>query len=152
MSALSFQGEWLKPLLFGFKQQTTRPQTDRIKVGAVCHIYNQQRRRIADKPEMRLTGAGIETMVARYGMTKRQKLLNVFHAHFLGKVIITEVYDMLLPHNSHRNAWARADGFDNFTCADTWFTDQYGDGWVDMWWTVIRWDGWLEQYFEPRAI
>jgi len=47
--AISFQGEWLDKLLSCDKQQTTRQQTDRFKVGSIMHIYNQQRRRIIDK-------------------------------------------------------------------------------------------------------
>jgi len=149
MPALSFQEEWVDRLLSCTKQTTTRPLTDRIKVGDVCHVYNQQRRRITDKSLRKLTADGIATMpMSRYPFPKP----GMHYAHFLGKVIITEVCDRLPLRNSHRNAWAKADGFTNFTEADTWFTKRYGEGWVDSWWTVIRWDGWLERYFEPEAI
>ena len=39
MPAISFQHQFLDALLSGAKQQTTRKQTDRIKVGDVCNIY-----------------------------------------------------------------------------------------------------------------
>lgn len=149
MPAISFQGEWLNKLLSGTKQQTTRQRTDRIKVGDVCHIYNQQRRQIRDKPLRRLTRDGIATMpMSRYPFPEQGQ----HYAHFLGKVKIVEVYDMLPLQNSNRSRWAKADGFDNFTAADTWFTERYGEEWAARWWTVIRWDSWLERYFESEAV
>ena len=154
MPALSFQEEWLDALLSGSKRQTTRPQTDRIKEGAICTIYNQQRRRITDKPLRQMTYEGIEMMEERgYPLIPEFRRAE-YHAHLLGKVEITEVYDMQPLQNSHRNAWARADGFLNFTAADTWFTKRYDTAWADRWWTVIPWDRWTERYFlpEPEAI
>ena len=161
MSAISFQEEWINKILSGTKQQTTRPKTNRIKVCDMCNIYNQQRRRITDKAERHLTECGIEMMRDRYGMTKRQKLLGVFPEHFLGKVKITEVYN-IQPREmtgEELEAWAWADGFYDraqlgFTemeLADTWFRAHYGDGWMLRTWTVIRWAGWIERYFEPEA-
>ena len=159
MPALSFQEEWLDKLLSNTKQQTTRQQTDRIKVGDVCSIYNQQRRRITDKPLRKTTEGGYEfilRMIEDEGQYPRPVCdkrggysLESYYAHFLGKVVITAVEEMLPLRNSARSTWAMADGFDNFTCADTWFTKRHGEEWVDRWWTVIRWDGWLERYFEP---
>lgn len=148
MPAISFQGEWLDKLLSGTKQQTTRQQTDRINEGDTCHIYNQQRRRIADKPIRKLTADGIATMpMNRYPFPKP----GMHYAHFLGKVRITAVFDLHLPHHSHRSEWAKADGFDNFSAADTWFTKQHGEEWYRKTWTVIQWDGWQERYFEPTG-
>lgn len=149
MPALSFQEEWLLKLLNETKQQTTRPQTDRIKVGDIVHIYNKQRSPIANKPERKLTALGFDVMHNRHSMSTVQLREGLFHAHFLGKVEIIEVCPMLPLKNSSRSAWAKADGFDNFTSADTWFTKKYGEEWVDRWWTVIRWNGWQERYFEP---
>lgn len=165
MPAHSFGIEWLNPLLRGDKRGTTRPQHTRVKVGDIVSIYNQQRRRIIDKPEIRLTDAGIEMMISRYGMTKRQKLLGVFPAHFLGKVEITEVYDIhpCEMTEDELKVWAQEDGFECFdpniltiesinTSANWWFSERYGNEWMGRWWTVERWDGWLERYFEPEAI
>jgi len=164
MPALSFQGEWLDKLLSGEKQQTTRPQTDRIKVGDICHIYNQQRQRIVDKPERHLTEIGGHVMEQRYGMTGRQRLMEIFHAHFLGKVEIMEVYDIhpCKMTGEELEAWAWADGFDGLRRIDPlgdpvkvyaaeWFSKHYGDDWMHKTWTVIRWNGWMRRYFEPES-
>jgi len=62
MPAISFQEEWINKLLNGTKQQTTRQQTARIKVGDVCHIYNQQRKKIISKPLRSLTDEGYGKM------------------------------------------------------------------------------------------
>lgn len=178
MPAISFHRGFLDALLRGDKQQTTRRLTDRIKVGDVCNIYIEQHRRIRDKPLRHVTRAGAEMVDAKLSMAidKRTypsptklcgetiemdtsklyyayglKFYDRYHAHFLGKANVTEVYEMLPLQNSSRSEWAKADGFTNFTCADTWFTDRYGEEWVDKWWTVIRWDGWVERYFDPKS-
>ena len=152
MPALSFQGEWLDKLLSGNKRQTTRKLTDRFKVGDVVHIYNQQRRSITDKPERSLTVSGFERMHNR-NYPGVPKYLNAhYYAHFLGKVVITGVYTVPPSGISFDDTWAKADGFTNFACADTWFTQRYGENWSTRPWTVIRWNGWLERYFEPGAV
>ena len=177
MSAISFQRGFLDALLRGDKQQTTRRQTDRIKVGDVCNIYIEQRRRIRDKPLRQVTRAGAEMVDAKFSMPidKRTypsptkfcgetiemdtsklyyayglKFYDRYHAHFLGKVAITEVYDMRPSVFFARNAWAKADGFTNFVCADRWFTERYGHDWYQQTWTVIRWNGWVARYFKPE--
>lgn len=149
MPTILFQHQFLDALLRGDKQQTTRKQTDRIKVGDVVHIYIDQRSRIIDKPLRRLTKNGIAMMpMDRYPFPSINPLMH--YAHFLGKVEITEVYDMCPCDNSARSAWAKADGFTNFGCADTWFTERYGHEWYQQTWTVIKWNGWAERYFEPK--
>jgi len=167
MPALSFQGEWLDKLLSGEKQQTTRPPTDRIKVGDVVHIYNQQRRRIKDKPLRRLTDEGYGKMeqLSRRGQMKYPSLpfaesVRLYPAHFLGKVEITKVY-LFVPVEMatfELQNWAQADGFKDpnlgftaFEIADTWFRSRYGDDWMHKTWTVIRWNGWMVRYFEPES-
>ena len=126
--------------------------TDRIKSGDVCHIYNQQRGRIADKPLRKLTADGIATMpMNRYPFPKS----GMQHAHFLGKVRITEVNDFYpydAPYDTVLANWAHTDGFDTVEDADIWFTKRYGEDWDMLSWTVIRWDGWLERYFMPEAL
>ncbi len=175
MPALSFQGEWLDKLLSGSKQQTTRQQTDRIKVGDVVHIYNQQRRRIADKPLRETTWDGYEFIsgmiedIGQYPRPMCDQLggysLDLYHAHFLGKVMITEVYDLIPIEmiGDELKAWAVADGFKDFhptyrlhtkgihedDGANMWFQRRYGEAWMHQRWTVIRWQGWQERYFEP---
>ena len=152
MPALSFGGEWLDKLLSGSKRQTTRPQTDRIKVGDVCTIYNQQRRRIVDKPLRKLTVFGNAEMCFR-GYPNVPLMLDdagFYHAHLLGKVEIAEVYDILpIQCTCGENTWAKRDGFTGDHDAFVWFENRYGEGWVKRWWTVIRWGGWMERYFEP---
>ena len=150
-------------LLSNETQQTTIPKTYRFKVGDVAHIYNQQRRRIVDKPELPLTRAGIRIMDQRYDPNARQELLGIFYAHFLGKVEITKVY-LFYPVEMatfELQNWAQADGFKNFhptrqiftkgvhddDGANMWFQRRYGDNWMHQTWTVIQWDGWLERYF-----
>lgn len=159
MPALSFQEEWIDKLLSDTKQQTTRPQTSRIKVGDIVHVYNQQRRRITDKPPRLLTATGLQMFREGYPFVKTDRHEEGHHAHFLGKVAITEVYErtfdmMLIRRSGHEwrmaNAWARSDGFKDFWGADTWFTAKHGDDWMQQTWTVIRWNGWLERYFEPE--
>jgi len=159
MPALSFQEMWLDDLLSGRKKQTTRA-TDRIKVGHVCNIYNQQRKRINGKELRRMTHKGIDVMYERGYPWIPEFHEAIYHAHFLGKVEITEVYDIYPREMSkeYLRAWAKADGFEDsanlgFTpleLADTWFRSRYGDDWMDRTWYVIRWDEWLERYFEPK--
>ena len=166
MPALSFQGEWLNALLSGGKQQTTRPRTDRFKVGDVCHIYNQQRRRILDKQVRRMTGIGTTAMADRVNnpryyydpkcpVVKGSRIGDMpsYYAHFLGKVEIMRVYDIRPCRMTvdELEAWARADGFRNFVDADVWFTKQYDEYWIDLKWTVIRWNGWMVRYFKAEG-
>lgn len=167
MPAISFQHKFTDALLSGDKQQTTRQQTDRFKVGDIAHIYIEQRRRIAEKPLQRLTDLGFEVMRDRHCLSTSQLIEHEFHAHFLGKAILTEVYDMRPCDMSGEElkAWALADGFKSFypigvfpeqLCArepgaNTWFTKRYGDDWTYQRWTVIKWEGWLERYFEAEA-
>ena len=165
MPALSFGEKWLDALLSGSKRQTTRPQTDRIKEGAVCTIYNQQRRRIVDKPLRQMTHRGIEMMKVREYPFIPEFHQARYHAHLLGKVEITEVYDIhpCEMAEAELKTWAVADGFKGFhpqtvppdrlyDGANMWFQRQYGDDWMQRQWTVGRWDGFLERYFEPEAI
>ena len=159
MPVISFDPGFLDALLRGDKQQTTRKPTARIKVGDTAQIYIKQRAKITDKPVRVMTDEGMKTITDRVNDAQynypakcprspfRDKFEPVYYAHILGKVYITEVYDMLPAQNSSRSQWAKADGFTNFTCADTWFTERYGEEWVDKWWTVIRWDEWQERYF-----
>jgi len=164
MPAISFQEMWLDALLSGRKKQTTRAN-DRIKVDDICNIYNQQRRRIMDKPLRQMTPRGIEVMYERwYPLTPDELPEGTYYAHFLGKVKIIDVHSMIPSEMSGENleAWACADGFDGFSrldplggeheiTANEWFTMNYGDDWMDRTWTVIRWDGWLERYFEANG-
>lgn len=163
MSTLSFMPEWIDMLLNGDKQQTTRKQTNRIKVGDVVNVYNQQRRRIIDKPLRQLTPIGYDMMCQREypNMSGPES----YHAHFLGKVRITEVYDIHPIEMSEEalKSWAIPDGFKSFhpmfqfpeqLCppspgANMWFIEHYGEDWMDAIWTVNRWNGWVERYFEP---
>jgi hypothetical protein len=150
--ALSFQGGWLDKLLSGSKQQTTRQQTDRIKVDDIVHIYNQQRKRITDKPLRHLTEAGMAMVQEGYPFIKSEMYADGFHAHFLGKVVITQVRNIIPIEmcGDDLNAWAVADGFADFATARCWFEIRYGAQWMHQRWTVIKWDGWLERYFEPE--
>lgn len=166
MPALSFQREFVDALLRGDKQHTTRPQTDRFKVGGIAQIYIEQRRRITEKPIRRMTVAGSGVVYERgYPLMKGYGHHTTnYHAHFLGKVEITEVYD-IQPYEmsgEELEAWAKLDGFNGrygFTeveLADTWFRsrrgDGYGDDWMQRTWTVIRWNGWQERYFEAGEV
>ena len=148
MPAASFQEGWIDKLLRGDKQQTTRQQTDRIKVGDILHIYNQQRRRIIDKPLRKLTLKGCFMLHDR-GERDYPEYGSYYHAHFLGKVEITEVYDINPSEMSGEDleAWAWADGFDDISDAAMWFRKHHNAFWMGQTWTVIRWNGWLEQYF-----
>ena len=156
MPAISFQEMWLDALLSGRKKQTTRAN-DRIKVDDICNIYNQQRRRIMDKPLRQMTPRGIEVMYERwYPLTPDELPEGTYYAHFLGKVEIAETYSVR-PSKMHgvelavwAVMWAHNDGFKSFLDANEWFTMNYGDDWMDRTWHVIRWDGWLERYFEPN--
>lgn len=175
MPAHTFGLEWLDPLLRGDKQGTTRPQSTRIKVGDIVHIYNQQRRRIADKPMRTMTELGREMIrlkrAVRYDIRTYPPVHpdtwvhGRYYAHFLGKVRIAEVYDIHPCEMSEEElkAWARADGFKDFephcidlnfrheSYANWWFANRYGNAWMQRWWTVERWAGWLERYFEPEV-
>ena len=162
MPAISFNRQFLDALLRGDKQQTTRKQTDRIKVGDTAQIYIEQRARITGKPIRVMTGAGMYAIANRVNDAQynypaeclaspfRDNFERGYYAHILGEVNITEVYDMCPCDNSARSTWAKDDGFTNFGCADKWFTERYGDEWYQQTWTVIRWAGWTERYFEQK--
>ena len=122
--AIPFFRTFATDLRSGAKQQTTRKQTDRFAVGDVVHITIVPRERCGAHP--------------------------AFCAHSLGKVVITDIYDVLPINSCGKEGWAKLDGFDNFAAADKWFEDKYGEDWMCQYWTVIRWDGWLERYFEVK--
>lgn len=171
MPAISFNREFLDALLRGDKQQTTRKLTNRIKVGDTAQIYIEQRAQITGKPLRTCTKDGKWNI--RELLNRRSNYPHTFyddnggrvyphsldwgaepvryHAHFIGKVKITEVYDMLpLRCTCGEEVWAKKDGFAGYGDASAWFESRYGEGWVDRWWTVIRWDGWMERYFKPK--
>lgn len=166
MPAISFQRQFLDALLSGTKQQTTRKHTDRIKVGDTAQIYIEQRAQLTGKPIRVMTRAGTTAITDRVNDAQynypaecppspfRDKFEPVYYAHILGKVRICEVSEILpcrmcrMPDND-LEAWAYRDGFRNLTDADVWFTDHYGEYWIDLKWTVIRWNGWVERYFKP---
>ena len=149
MPAMSFQREFLDALLRGDKRQTTRRQTDRIKVGDIAHIYIEQRGCIIDKPLRRLTSAGHYMMCERnYKPSAFDKTL--YYAHFIGKVQITDVFDVVPANSCNKTRWAVDDGFANFDDADDWFVARYGERWMCRTWTVIKWNGWAERHFEAE--
>lgn len=158
MPALSFQEEWLLKLLNGTKQQTTRQQTERIKAGDICNIYNQQRKEIIKKPLRNLTDEGYGKMAQLSHRSQGKHYPEVpfttparqYPAHFLGRVKVIEVYDINPSEmtGDELDVWAWADGFDDFDpAAGWWFMRNYGEDWINQTWTVIRWDGWQERYF-----
>jgi len=168
LPALSFQRGFVDDLLSGRKQQTTRPQTDRFKVGGILHIYIEQRNKIIDKPIRQMTGIGTTAMADRVndtnynyplscGIIPDRKLGDMpsYYAHFLGKVEITDVQRFMpSEHWGDEGAdiietWARLDGFKDFAAADEWFSSRY-KYWLDTEWTVIGWNGWIERYFESQ--
>lgn len=165
MPAISFRPEFLDALLSGDKQQTTRsippvpPKRPRFKKGDVLQVYNQQRKRIADKPLLRLTDEGYSKMVqlSRKSQSNYPSLPYAdppYPAHFLGRVCITEVCQ-ITPHEMPETAltaWALADGFNSFAAAWCWFEIRYGAKWMHQPWMVVKWDGWLERYFEPYEV
>ena len=164
MPAHSFGDEWLDPLLRSDKQGTTRPQSTRIKVADIVSIYIKQRGRIVDKPIRQMTAIGTTAMADRVNdptyhypaecpvMPIGQSYdLPYYYAHFLGKVEITEVYDIHPCEMSEDEliAWAQADGFKHFhptvvppdrlyDGANMWFQRRYGNDWMQRWWTVER--------------
>ena len=154
MPAQSYHELWLDPLLLGSKEQTTRPQTDRFHVGDTVHIYIDQRRRIINKPLRCLTNAGIDMVRRRRYPIIPEFQKAIYHAHFLGTVEITEVYDIhpCAMSGEELEAWAWADGFDSPELAAGWFVAQYDEDWAERWWTVTRWHGWNERYFLPGEV
>lgn len=169
MPAISFQPEFLDALLSDRKQQTTRPvapvslKRPRFKVGDVAYIYNQQRRRIVDKPLRTATEIGMQMihgMIAAgryppFPLDPRGAYYNEkYYVHFLGRVEITEVFDFNPSEMNWQEleAWAWGDDFADFATARCWFEIRYGARWMHRYWTVVRWDGWLERYFEPASI
>ena len=154
MPALSFNSEWLDRLLTDEKQQTTRPQNTRFHAGDLAHIYIEQRRRIMDKPLRRMTYAGIDMVYDRGYPFIPEFHKAIYHAHFVGRVKITKVYDihpvtMSLPQFKE---WALADGFADTLAAEDWFLNQYGEDWKDHRWTVLQWTEWKERYFQPGEV
>jgi len=169
MPAITFGEEWLDPLLRGDKQGTTRQQTKRIKVDDIVSIYIRQRQPIITKPLRVCTETGKwhirELMKTRphypqlfynsEGQEIYPHLLDWgakrvrYPAHFVGKVQITEVYDIspCMMSGEDLEAWALADGFDSFEDAKCWFEIRYGARWMHKTWTVLSWHGWQERYF-----
>jgi len=149
MPAISCQLEFLDPLLLSEKEQTTRPQTKRFHGGDITHMYIRQRQPILSKPLRRLTYAGIDMMHERGYPLIPEFHQAIYHAHFLGKVVLTEVYDICFCDFSHAElkAWALDDGFKDTSSAEVWFLNQYGCDYPDDIYTVTRWHGWLERYF-----
>jgi len=80
------------------------------------------------------------------------QIYNQNHTVILGKVVITEVYDITPSEMSGEEleAWAWANGFDNCEDARCWVEIRYGARWMHMTWTAICWRGWQERYFEPE--
>jgi len=148
-----FDGVWLDALLSCEKQQTTRKQTDRIKVGDTVPVYNHKYRAIHDKPLRTMTATGSKMFMADYPFVNTNNTPPKYHAHFLGKVVITEVYDIIPSEMSGEEleAWAWADGFDSIDVARCWFEIRYGTRWMHKTWTAICWRGWAERYFEPEV-
>ena len=163
MSAISFYPEFLDDLLSGKKQQTTRQQTTMVAIGGTGHLYIEQRKAITSKPIRKLTYEGCREMLRRVSIGKMNYPPISFadptryYAHCLGKVNITEVYDIHPCEMSgdELQDWAVKDGFKDFINADfedadTWFRRQYGYDWMQQMWTVIKWNGWIERYFSPE--
>lgn len=165
MPALSFQEEFVDALLRCDKQQTTRPQTDRFKVGDIGQIYIQQRRRIADKPLRLCTDDG--KWCIRELMNKRHHYPQTFfdrdgdvfyphrldwepglpqyYAHFLGKVEITATFDICPREMSKYDlqGWAQDDGFDDFH-PTVIPPDRLNDG-ANMWFIARYGDDWMKR-------
>lgn len=165
MSAISFQREFVDDLLSGSKQHTTRPETDRFKVGDIVHVYIEQRNKIIDKPVRQMTGIGTTAMADRVNdinylypaacpVNKDSKYGDMpsYYAHFLGKVEIAEVYNIHPCEMStvDLETWARLDNFKNFVAADKWFIMHYGGNWTNLTWTAVRWNDWKEIYFYSK--
>lgn len=167
MPALSFQREFVDDLLSGSKQHTTRPETDRFKIGDIAQIYIEQRKNIMYKPVRIMTGIGTTAMADRVDNANYHYPANCpiveyhkdelpsYYAHFLGKVEIVDVQRFMpSEHWGDEGAdivetWARKDGFKDFAAADEWFSNRY-EYWLDTEWTVIGWNSWIERYFEPK--
>ena len=167
MPAISFERMWVDDLLSDRKPQTTRPETDRFKIGDIANIYIEQRRKIIDKPIRQMTGIGTTAMADRVcgdnnyhypancPVVEYHEGCPFYYAHFIGKVEITDVQRFMpSEHGGDDGAdiletWARLDGFKDFAAADEWFSSRY-KYWQDAVWTVIRWDGWQEVYFQPK--
>ena len=108
MPALSFQREFVDDLLSGSKQHTTRPETDRFKIGDIAQIYIEQRKNIMYKPVRIMTGIGTTAMADRVDNANYHYPANCpiveyhkdelpsYYAHFLGKVEIADVLHNLL--------------------------------------------------------
>jgi len=174
MVAISFHEEFLDALLRCDKQQTTRltpkpPKAPRIKTGDTAQIYIKQRQEITSKPVRQMTRAGTTIIADRVNDANYHYpakcppspphhstpvTLSLYYAHFIGIVEIVEVYQIHLSEMSgeEREAWAKADGFKDFSHANLWFYQQHGKYWKKLSWTVIKWNGWLERYFEPIEV
>lgn len=154
MPAQSFQPEWLDPLLLSEKEQTTRPQTTRCKVDDTVYIYIAQRRPILSKPLRRLTYAGIAMVYDRGYPFIPEFHKAIYHAHFLGTVILTDVHDIYFCDFSHAEleAWALADGFKDTASAEAWFLNQYGCDYPADIYTVMQWHGWQQRYFTAGEV
>ena len=157
MKAVSFNLEFLDPLLSSQKQQTTRGQTDKFSVGDEISIYYRLRMKISKKPIRELTPAG-KLYYTEY-ITEGEPvcpMADTYYAHKLGEVVLTSVYDfkpvnymclgVFLRH------WANEDDFVSFDAADTWFKKQYGCDWIYKNWTVISWQKWKEVYFYAEGV
>jgi hypothetical protein len=144
MSLLSFSDSKHVPLILdGRKAQTTRtPRKNPIKEGDTLHVYFRPRMKktcencITDCYASVLHGEPIKVKDGCYS-----------HSNYFGTAIAIKVeeFDPLLLSPDALEAWAKADGFESWEEANTWFTKVHGPDWIYKHWDIIYFEGdWIK--------
>jgi len=149
MVLLSFSDAKHVPLILnGMKAQTTRkPRKNPIKEGDILHVYFKSRMAKDCKNCIKQTCnfEGHKLPRDTPGLIAQRCGA---HTNYFGTAtaIIVEDFDPLLLSPAALEAWAQADGFQNFEKANEWFTKVHGKDWIYKPWVIIYFKGdWLKE-------
>jgi len=156
MVLLSFSEPGHVPkILDGSKRQTTRQERKNpIKTGSFAQLYYRSRMKKSCEncinPECPYAVQG--DCECDYAKTGLKRFTCDQHINFFGNAKVTSVetvhFDQMTV--EEKEAWAIADGFENWKEAEEWFSAHHGAGpnWVLFPWVVIKWEpgsSWLKK-------
>lgn len=141
MPLLSFSDTNHVPLIFdGKKAQTTRtPRKNPVKSGDTLYVYLRSRMKKSCKNCLNhssITGEMCPIIISDSSRCPK-------HTNYFGTAAVIKVEDFD-PHSLSLNAleeWAQADGFQNYTEANEWFTKVHGKDWIYQPWVIIYFKG-----------
>lgn len=150
MVLLSFsEPSHINKILDGSKRQTTRQERKTpIKIGDELQLYYRSRMKkgcgncINSKCQWEFDPKTWEC----FPQLVAQKCKG--HTNVFGNAVVVSVKNILFTEMQAiwKEAWAVADGFENWVQADKWFTEHNGPYWTSYPWVVITWDPeWLKE-------